>query len=61
MVGLNPKVKKLYEQSAIKPSGMADFLRLLIVAKMFITNERVRDKVALEWRGFARIQSGLHP
>lgn len=54
-------MKKLYEQSAIKPSGMADFLRLLIVAKMFITNERVRDKVALEWRGFARIQSGLHP
>lgn len=34
MVGLDPRVKKLYEQGDIKPSGMADLLRLLIVAQM---------------------------
>ncbi len=34
LVGLNPKVKELYEQGAIRPAGMADLLRLLIVEQM---------------------------
>lgn len=33
LVGLDPKIRKLYEQGAIKPSGMADLLRLLIVSQ----------------------------